>query len=192
MSRASCQAAMIVALPPKAMALLAAGLDPADAWLAMVDGLSAAQARSRARRMRGSMVIGSQRHGSPLALAPNSKPAAQEDDQDDQEYEGFPQEQEAPGLEPDGRRELLADFRALCDPARLAARDRRTVRMAQIAAARQRVALALHGGDLFGFEDFHHLHAALYALPRARRERVSRGLRRRDAPSQADLFGDRQ
>lgn len=156
-------------------------------------------ARSLRRRQRGSRVI---RGGRPGA-GPQSKPltanvpgTGRYAEQEDAEQEGeFQQDQELAAAaaehcqaESDARRELLDDFSALLDTHRVAARDRCTPRMAQIAASRQRIALAMHG-DLLGFDDFHALHAALYALPRARRDRASRRVRMREAPRQADLFG---
>lgn len=134
-------------------------------------------ARSLRRRQKGSKIIGGGRPGSchsarPLTANLPAQPVDWGEEQEDGQ-EGFIQAEEEEEQARDDLRELLDDFSALLDTGRLAARDRRTVRMAQIAAARQRVALATHG-DLFGFDDFQSLHQALYSLPRARRDRAPR------------------
>lgn len=170
----------------------------ADRFLAaggtdLVDDEFDASARSLRRRQRGSRIIGGGRPGarqSPRPLTANlppSRPAApEEDEQEDFEEATAGDEVEQAG---DERRELLDDFHALLDTRRLAARDRRTVRMAQLAAARQREGLA-RMGDLLGFGDFHSLHRALYSLRPARRDRTPRGLRgsaSRPLPGQLSL-----
>lgn len=50
--------ACAAALPPPARALFdQGGLDPAEAWLAQIEGKTNAQARAQARRLRGSAAI---------------------------------------------------------------------------------------------------------------------------------------
>lgn len=150
-------------------------------------------ARSLRRRQRGSHIIGGGSRAGQSAREltadlPPARPAEwcheQEDEQEDFIQDQEVQEEQAAG----GVRELLDDFRALLDTHRLAARDRVTPRMAQIAAHRQREALA-RMGDLLGFENFQDLHRALYSIPRARRDRAPRRAPGGQQQRQAALWG---
>lgn len=146
--------------------------------------------RSLRRRQRGSRVVGGGRPGSGQAVRPlaadETEAPADEEQEDELELElAASSDAEQAG---DDLRELLDDFSALLDTHRLATRDRCTPRMAQLAAARQRIAMALHG-DLFGFDDFHSLHRALYSLPPARRDRTPRRGGGQQSGQAAPLWG---
>ena len=169
--------------------LAAGGCSDLDVLTHDVPADLAQLARSLRRRQRGSRVIGGGRPGSGQSAKQLTADLAPSlgDEQEDFEEATASDEVEQAG---DERRELLDDFRALLDTRRLAARDRRTVRMAQLAAARQREGLA-RMGDLLGFDDFHSLHRALYSLPPARRDRTPRELRgsaSRPLPGQLSLL----
>ncbi len=151
--------------------LAAGGIDLADLNADSLAELDE-QGRSLRRRQRGSRIVGGGRPASCQSASRLTANLPAQPVEWGEEQEGFIQAEEEEQAR-DDLRELLDDFSALLDTGRLAARDRRTVRMAQIAAARQRVALATHG-DLFGFDDFQSLHQALYSLPRARRDRAPR------------------
>ncbi|CAZ88728.1 hypothetical protein [Thiomonas arsenitoxydans] len=174
--------------------LAAGGIDLADLNADSLAELDE-QGRSLRRRQRGSRIVGGGRpascqSASRLTANLPAQPVEWGEEQEDGQ-EGFIQAEEEEQARDDLHlRELMDDFRALLDTHRLATRDRCTPRMAQIAAKRQRVALALHG-DLLGFDDFHSLHQALYSIPPARRARTSRGVRggpRMALPGQLSLL----